>query len=119
VAARKAGYACVVFDDQVFGEDLHRTGGEIALATRHAYKRDGVPVADLRACHEEGRDATRLPGCLKVYLPRPAGRYGMVFTIERRAGRLLLAYLAFGVRHQPRDSHATTVYQLAHRRLRK
>jgi hypothetical protein len=30
---------------------------------------------------------------------------------------VLLAYLAFGVRHHPRDSNALTVYEIAHRRL--
>lgn len=28
-----------------------------------------------------------------------------------------LAFLAFGVRHHPRDSNAPTVYEVAHRRL--
>jgi hypothetical protein len=41
----------------------------------------------------------------------------MVFRIERREGRLLLAYAAFGVRHHPRGSMAPTVYEIAHRRL--
>jgi hypothetical protein len=31
--------------------------------------------------------------------------------------RPYLAFLAFGVRHHPRRSHALTVYQVAHRRL--
>ncbi len=116
--ARKPGHAKVIFDDAVFDEDLHRAGSEVAIATRRAYEQSGVPVADLLACDDEGRDSTRLPECLKVYLPRPAGRFGMVFTIQRQEGGLLLAYLAFGVRHHPRASHALTVYQIADRRLR-
>jgi hypothetical protein len=28
-----------------------------------------------------------------------------------------LRYLAFGVRHHPKGSHAETVYEIAHRRL--
>jgi hypothetical protein len=117
VPARKPGHAKVVFDDAAFNEDLHRAGSEVAIAARREYEQSGVPVADLLACDEEGRDSTRLPECLKVYLPRPAGRFGMVFTIQRQTGRLSLAYLAFGVRHHPQGSHALTVYQIADRRL--
>jgi len=42
---------------------------------------------------------------------------GMVFEVVRGEDRLSLEYIAFGVRHHPRGSHAHTVYQLAHRRL--
>jgi hypothetical protein len=115
---RRAGHADVVFDDLAFEDDLHRAAdSKIATATRQDYERDGVPTSDLLACNEESRDSTRLTGCVKIYLPRPVGRFGMVFAIERRAGKLLLAYLAFGVRHHPRDSNALTVYQIADRRL--
>jgi hypothetical protein len=115
--AREAGYAEVLFDDLAFEDDVCRPGGEIAAAVRRDYEQHGVAVADLLACDEEGRDSTRLPGCVKVYLPQPAGRFGMVFAIHRQAGRLLLAYLAFGVRHHPYGSNAPTVYQIADRRL--
>jgi hypothetical protein len=117
---RRAGNADVVFDDLAFSDDVQRTGGSgqaVALATRKAYEEDGCPVDELYACDAEARDSTSLPGCVKVYLPAPAGRFGMVFSIERRERRLALAFLAFGVRHQPRNSNAPTVYQLAHRRL--
>jgi hypothetical protein len=120
--ARKGGRAAVLFDEDAFAEDLQRAGPAghaAALAARIAYTRDGCPVAELLACDDEALDATRLPGCVKVYLPSRAGRFGMVFAIERKAGKLLLAYLAFGVRHQPRDSNAPTVYLLAHRRLHR
>ena len=114
---REAGYAEVLFDNLAFEADLRHAGGEVAAAVRHDYEQHGVPVADLLACDAEGRDSTHLPGCVKVYLPRPAGKFGMVFAIHRQAGRLLLAYLAFGARHHPRDSNALTVYQIADRRL--
>jgi hypothetical protein len=117
MVAHKAGRARVIFDDAAFEVDLRGAGSEIAAATRRDYERGGIPVADLLACDEEGRDATRLPGCVKVYLPRPAGMFGMVFAIERQEGRLSLVYLAFGVRHHPRDSNALTVYEIAHLRL--
>ena len=118
--ADKAGHVRVIFDELAFGEDLRRasdTGRSVALKTRRAYEKDGCPIDDLRACDSEARDGTRLPGCVKVYLPPPAGRFGMIFSISRRERILVLAYLSFGVRHQPSDSHAINVYQLAHARL--
>ncbi len=117
---QKAGHARLVFDEPAFSEDLQRTtdtGRSIALETRSAYERDGCRVQDLLACDSEAQDGTRLPGCAKVYLPSPAGKFGMVFEIDRQAGSLVLAYLAFGIRHHPPDAHALTVYQLAHQRL--
>ena len=70
------------------------------------------------ACDEDARDGTSLPGCVKVYLPPPAGPLGLVYQIARnKQGRLYLDHLAFGVRHHPPGSRAETVYQLAHRRL--
>jgi hypothetical protein len=120
VSAKRSRRAPAAFDDAAFAEDMNRAGdnGErIARAARSEYERDGVPLEALMACSEEGRDGTRLVNCVKVYLPRPIGNFGMVFRIERRDGRVLLACAAFGVRHHPRGSNAPTVYKIAHRRL--
>lgn len=109
-----------LFDDAAFAEDLRRasnTGREVAFATRNEYEKNGVPIDHLLACDEEGADGTQLAHCVKIYLPHPDGKFGMVFRIERREGRSLLAFAAFGVRHHPRDSHAPTVYEIAHGRL--
>ncbi|HET7484443.1 MAG TPA: hypothetical protein VFJ64_03615 [Solirubrobacterales bacterium] len=117
---KRAGRTTTLFDDAAFAEDLGRAsdaGQEVARATRSAYEQDGVPVDVLLACDEAGTDGTRLAHCVKVYLPPPDGKFGMVFRIERRNGKLRLAYAAFGVRHHPRDSNAPTVYQIAHDRL--
>lgn len=55
---------------------------------------------------------------MKVYVPVPAGTYGMVFQIGRRSdGKLGLAYLAFGLRHPGPDVRQPSVYEVAHRRL--
>ena len=64
---------------------------------------------------EEGRDGTRLPGCLKVYVPMPAGPWGIVFQIVvDDDGALLMA----GVRAAaPCDTKRQSVYRLAHARL--
>lgn len=121
MSAKATGRAKVIFDHLAFEDDLGRASSDVravARETRDAYEQDGCPVDALRACETEGGDGTQLPRCVKVYLPPPTGRFGMVFEINRQEGRLVLAYLAFGVRHHPRISNAPTVYQIAHERLR-
>lgn len=78
-----------------------------------------MPAAVLLRCGQE--DRTDLAGCVKAYLP--AGQddprqqpLGIVFTLVIRERRAVLEFLAFGVRHHPRDAHAPTVYVLAHYR---
>lgn len=113
---RRPGYAPVLFDDAAFAEDSRRAsagGAEIAKNARARYERDGVPIGDLFSCQAEGPEGTRLENCVKVYLDR----FGMVFRIERRDGRAVLVYAAFGVRHHPLESNARTVYEIAHDRL--
>lgn len=117
---KRAGRAPALFDDALFAEDMKRasdTGREVALAARAEYERYGVPLDDLLACEEEGPEGTALAHCMKIYLPRPVGKFGMVFRIALREGRAQLVYAAFGVRHHPRDSNAPTVYEIAHNRL--
>lgn len=117
---KRAGRTTALFDDAAFAEDLGRAsdaGQKVARATRSKYEQNGVPVDVLLACEEEGIDGTRLAHCVKVYLPPPDGKFGMVFRIERRDGKLRLVYAAFGVRHHPRDSNTPTVYQIANDRL--
>ena len=118
--ALEKGHARVVFDEPAFAEDVMRsgrTGAAVLQETRRRYERDGVAVASLRSCEAEGRDGTELPGCFKVYLPEPDGKFGMVLALASDERGLGLRYLAFGVRHHPKGSHAETVYEIAHRRL--
>lgn len=108
------------FDPDTFGEDLtHSTpaGRRLAEAAREDYERNGIPRSILAPCDAEGRDGTRLPSCVKTYLPQPAGRFGIVFEWVIHKLEPRLRYLAFGVRHHPKDSHAPTVYEIAHQRL--
>jgi hypothetical protein len=117
---KRQGRAPALFDGAALAEDLSRTseaGRAAALAARKEYEQGGVPIEYLLACDEEGPEGTALANCVKIRLPHPDGKFGMVFRIERRAGKLLLAYAAFGVRHHPPHSNAITVYQIAHRRL--
>jgi hypothetical protein len=109
------------FDSDSWSKDMHRASaaaGAIAETAKRRYTRQGVLLAELRPCQAEGRDGTELPDCAKVYLPAPTGRFGMVFSVDREAGTPTLVYIAYGVRHHPRESNAPTVYQIAHQRLR-
>jgi len=72
-------------------------------------------------CKAEGDDGTRLPGCIKVYVP--LGRqgaseapYGFVFQVIQRGEGLAWAFIAFGERH-PDDPDERTVYERAHKGL--
>lgn len=110
------------FDRSAWAEDLARStdnGRAVATTARRDYQRHGgVPLGQLRPCDAEGRDGTRLGGCVKVYLPEPVGSFGMVFRgAGTPTGGLMLEFLAFGVRHHPIGSNSRTVYDLAHRRL--
>lgn len=65
--------------DEVLAEDLaHCTAaGRSAIGAMVATLRDeGVPSEWLRRCEAEGRDGTRLGGCVKLYIPQPAGQWG-------------------------------------------
>jgi hypothetical protein len=108
------------FDPQVWEADLARatpTGRQAAEVARREYDAEGIPFSHLRPTEVEGRDGTNLANCAKVYLPQPTGNFGIVFKLAIIEGKLVLAYLAFGMRHPPKDSYAPTVYELADRRL--
>jgi hypothetical protein len=111
----------VTFDDAAFAEDLEHSspaGRNAAYSERDELTRDGGLAPDrLKACEAEGRDGTRLPGCVKIYIPAPDGPWGMVFQLRiDDDGRPYLACLAFGVRH-PTGPGALSVYEVADKRL--
>jgi hypothetical protein len=109
------------FDADAWEEDLTRTtpaGRQAAETARKEYQQHGVPITQLRRVAEHGHDRTVLPDCMKVYVPAPDGRFGMIFVLKFEPdGRPVLMFLAFGVRHHPQGSRRPTVYQLAHQRL--
>jgi hypothetical protein len=112
----------VGFDDDALEEDLAHlpASAEEALRAFHKELRrlGGLPKSCLMACQDEGRDGTRLGGCVKTYIPWPGGRFGAVFVAVTHPTRpLALRAIAFGVRHHPRGSNAQTVYEVADRRL--
>lgn len=117
---KRPARAPALFDDAAFAEDVRRAskvGEEVALAARREFEAEGVPVETLLACDEEGPDGTVLRHCVKLRLPPPDGKFGMVFRIELRDGKSTLVFAAFGVRHHPREAMTPTVYAIAHRRL--
>lgn len=112
----------VAFDELAMAEDLARLGSAgmdaFAALGRELDRLSGLPRERLLACEAEGRDGTRLGGCVKTYVPWPAGRFGAVMVAVSHPERPIgLRVIAFGIRHQPREAHALTVYRIAHRRL--
>jgi len=114
------GHGRVTIDTAQWEHDFSRAsnrGRLVAQQARRAWERGGVALSALRACDPEGRDGTRLPNCVKAYLPAPAGAWGAVFEIVRTPDGIRFLLLAFGIRHPVRGTRALSVYQLAHRRL--
>jgi hypothetical protein len=109
----------VSVDDPLLEEDLaHATAaGRAAIApVINQLKRTGVPKSRLKRCQAEGRDGTRLAGCVKIYIPHPDGPWGAVLTGDKLATVPTLVLLAAGRRH-PVQPWTPSVYQVAHKRL--
>jgi hypothetical protein len=118
--ARPARTPPVAFDAAAWEEDMRRAstaGRAVADAARREFEEKGVAIEQLKPCDAEGSDGTRLPNCVKVYLPPPDGAHGMVFGIVRIDGRLQPLFAAFGLRHPGPRVRQPSVYQVAHRRL--
>jgi len=107
--------------DEVLTEDLARctpaarAAIEPLLAT---VREEGAPLSWLRRCEEEGQDGTRLGGCVKLYIPQPAGQWGAVLAGDEEAGKAALVLIAVGERH-PVQPWKPSVYEVAHRRLHR
>jgi hypothetical protein len=111
----------VRFDASAFAVDLahaSEAGRKVAGAARQRLEREGIAGEELRACLAESREGTRLAGCVKTYLPPPAGAWGMVFALAIDDDGPYLQHVAFGRRHPPRPWQPS-VYQVADRRLRE
>ncbi|HET8815121.1 MAG TPA: hypothetical protein VFM51_09220 [Solirubrobacterales bacterium] len=107
--------------DEVLAEDLaHCTpAGRSAIeAVVSALREEGVSREWLRRYEAEGHDGTRLGGCVKLYIPHPAGQWGAVLTADVDAGRPVLILIAVGERH-PERPWRPSVYEVAHRRLHR
>lgn len=111
----------VRIDEILLAEDLARcTQGARATIEPMAARlqASGIPVKWLRRCEEEGQDGTRLGGCVKLYIPQPAGRWGAVFAADEKASKPALVLLAVGERHPDRPWRPS-VYEIAHRRYNR
>jgi len=111
----------VRFDELAFAEDLRHAspaGREAALTARARLERDGAALHELKRCDPEARDGTRLPNCVKTYLPDRRGRWRLIFEVLRDPtdGQLRLVSLAFGIGH-PEHPWQPSAYQVAHQRL--
>jgi len=106
MASRPSGPAFVVHvDDLTLTDDLARANkaGRAAIELMiQRLKADGAPAAWLKRCDAEARDGTRLPGCVKLYIPQPIGRWGAVFLGGAVDRSLTLFLLAVGERHPER-----------------
>lgn len=113
--------APVHFDDALFAADLARlpeTARTALQAARRRYEQNGVLASERRHCDAEHPSGTRLPGCLKVYLPDFDGPWRIVFQVSWLAEDILgLEYVAAGLAHPPEGSRRRSVYGLAHYRL--
>jgi hypothetical protein len=107
--------------DEVLAEDLARCtpAARAAIETTVATLRDkGAPREWLLRCEAEGHDGTHLGGCVKLYIPRPAGQWGAVLTADEQATKPALVLVAVGERH-PARPWKPSVYEIAHRRLHR
>jgi hypothetical protein len=117
-----AGPAFAVHVDEAeLAEDLAHATDAAQAAIKPVIERlreEGVPSGWLGRCDTEARDGTRLGGCVKLYIPQPAGQWGAVFLGGAVADKPTLFLLAVGERH-PGAPWKPSVYEIAHRRLHR
>lgn len=108
--------------DEVERYDRSATARILAQKARRTIETGGAKLRWQRCRGEDGPSRTKLPHCLKLYLPlnkegASDAPYGFVFQLQRmRDGSPMLNFIAFGERHP--DNRATrTVYERAHKRL--
>lgn len=107
--------------DEVLAEDLARCTAAARSAIEPIVgmlREEGAPRGWLLRCQEEGRDGTRLGGCVKLYIPPPTGRWGAVLTGDEESRKPALVLIAIGERH-PERPWKPSVYEIAHRRLHR
>jgi hypothetical protein len=118
--------ASLTFDDAVWREEVERfAAGSRPRVTGEAARRElerSLPGIGFKACAAEGSDGTRLPKCVKLFVPvghssSASAPFGFVFeaAVAGKSATLELRLLAFGERHPPPG--VRTVYERAHKRL--
>ncbi len=116
---RAAPTVPVQFNEPAITEDLTHhppTARKVLEIFRREVDRGGgLPLSRLLGCDAEARDGTRLAGCVKTYVPWPAGRFGLVLLPVAHPTRpFALRAFAFGVRHPA--ANKLSVYTVADRR---
>ena len=121
----KPSSVAIVFGDREWEEEVGRlaptgTARVQADRARRQIEAGAVPLK-WRPCLAEGPDATKLPGCRKLYVPvdregSSSAPYGFVFQLAKGGGRLFWAFVAYGERH-PENLNTRNVYERAHKRL--
>lgn len=116
---RSAPTVPVEFNEDAIAEDLthHPPVARKALDLfRREVERDGgLSFSRLKRCDAEGLDGTRLAGCVKTYVPWPAGRFGLVLLpVAHHEKPLALRAFAYGVRHP--ETSKPSVYEIADQR---
>jgi hypothetical protein len=109
------------FDEETLATDLEHlsdaAGTALAQLRREVDRDDGLPKSRLKRCEPEGRDGTRLPGCVKTRVPWPDGSWGIVFRAVAHPTRPFgLRGIAYGHRH-PTGPGQLSDYEIASRRL--
>lgn len=109
----------VVFDEPAIAEDIAHhppvARHALELLRRELDRNGGIPFSRLKRCEAEGRDGTRLAGCLKTYVPWATGRFGLVMLPVVHPSRpVALRAFAFGVRHPA--ARKPSVYEIADKR---
>jgi hypothetical protein len=109
----------VAFKEDAIAEDLTHHPPAVREAL-DLFRREidcdgGLSLSRLKQCDEEGRDGTRLAGCVKTYVPWPTGRFGLVLLpVAHPTKRLALRAFAYGIRHPA--ANKPSVYQISDQR---
>ena len=111
----------VRFDEETLATDLEHlpdaAGAAVTALRRDIEGNGGLPQSRLHACEAEGRDGTRLAGCVKTRVWWPDGPWGIVFQAVAHPTRPWgLRGLAYGRRH-PTGPGQRSVYEITDLRL--
>jgi hypothetical protein len=114
------------FDCEEWREEVERLDERAVSRTQAERARreidGGKATVHLQKCEADGEGGTRLPGCMKLYVP--LGRqgaseapFGFVFQLAQDSdGSFVWNFIAFGERH-PDNPATRTVYERAQHRL--
>jgi hypothetical protein len=116
----------IEFGEKEWREEVDRLGERSPARTQAESARREIEaltaVDGLLRCEAHGGDETRLPGCMKLYVPlgrqgASGAPFGFVFQLAQDSDDgFIWNLIAFGERH-PDNPATRTVYERAHKRL--